>query len=60
MNRSFAMAASAIARSSSRPRLAGLLASPGRRALLDDLGQLALFLSGEEGDEPDFVEVLTY
>jgi hypothetical protein len=27
---------------------------------LDDLGQLALFLCGEQRHEPYFVEVLTY
>jgi len=30
----------------------------GFRALLDDLGELSLLQGRQEGDEPDFVEVL--
>ena len=38
---------------------AGLLASSGLEALLDNLAQLALFLGVQEGDGADFVQVLS-
>ena len=39
--------------------LAGCDAFAGSGARFDDLGKLALLLGGEEGDKPDFIEVLT-
>jgi hypothetical protein len=40
--------------------LPGLDQGAGLRAGLDDLGELALLLGGEEGHQPDLVQVLTY
>ena len=52
MNRSLAWAAARSRRRSSAVILAGVDALSGGDAALDDLGQLALLLGGEEGTKP--------
>ena len=60
MKRSLAAAALRTVALQLAAALAGLDARARPRALLDDLGELALLLGGEQGDEPDLVEVLAY
>ena len=58
MKRSLAAAAVAHGALELAAALAGVEALARRRARLDDLGELALLLGGEEGDQADLVEVL--
>ncbi len=60
MNRSFAAAAALTALRRLAAALAGLDALLRLAATLDRLRQLALLISGEEGHEADFVQVLTH
>ena len=59
MKRSLAAAASRTALRRSRDRLAGVEPRLRLAAALDDLGQLALFLSGQQRNQADLVQVLT-
>ena len=60
MNRSLASAPLRASAAVLGGVLAGLDGGAGLHAGLDDLGELALLLGGEQRHEPDLVEVLTY